>query len=207
MALAAARSIAAQSAASYALTISQNGNEIGREQVTVRPGRGDQSGTTLVGVARYPATRPRVQLTGTIERASDGTFTTAQFELQTLDHAWRTFVAPNGRRITVRTATEGRESAREYPADQRTVLLDDSLFTPWLAIPALVPDSGTSLAALWPRSARRGTIWVQRTPRADGGAVLRVTGAIDATIECSSDGRVLRIILPPRGVVAAASAP
>lgn len=190
----------------YDLSIAQGGNEIGREQVAVSPGRGERSATTLAGIARYPASRPRVQLTATIEREADGGVGSAQFDLQTPEHAWRTYATRTGRRITVRRATEGRESAREYPARGPVLFLDDSLFAPWLALPALATDSVATIEVIWPRAARRGSLRVIRRGAPAGGATYRVSGAVAAEVEADSDGKVLRVILSGRGVTATAIA-
>ncbi|MGH7531648.1 MAG: hypothetical protein ACREL4_00035, partial [Gemmatimonadales bacterium] len=128
--------LAAQEPTTYTLVISAAGAEVGQEAVRIGAAASGLPATTLTGTARYPAVRARVQLTGTIERSGDGTLTAAQFDVQTPEHAWRTYVQASARRLTVRTATEGQESAREYPFGPRTVVVDDSLFAPWIAVAA-----------------------------------------------------------------------
>ena len=205
--LVAAPRLAAQVPATYTLSISDHGAETGREVVSVRPGSGGLPSTTLSGIARYPAVRPRTQVTGTLDRGADGALASAQFDWQTPEHAWRTYVQAGARRLTVRSATEGRESAREYPADPRTVVLDDSLFTPWIIVAALAGSSEAPIDAVWPRAGRRGTLQVRRSPGADGGTTIRVSGDATAEIDLAGDGRLLRVILPDRGITATVTGP
>ena len=54
----------AQAAAPIVLVISRDGQEIGREDFTLTPGRGrGAAGTTLSATARYPTTVPTTRLT------------------------------------------------------------------------------------------------------------------------------------------------
>lgn len=199
--------LVAQVPATYTLSISDHGTETGREVVSIRPGPGGLPSTTLSGIARYPAVRPRAQVTGTLDRGADGALVSAQFDWQTPEHAWRTYVQAGVRRLTVRTATEGRESAREYPVDARTVVLDDSLFTPWIMVAALAAGSEAPIHAVWPRAGRRGDLQVRRSTGADGGTTIRVSGDAAAEIDLAGDGRLLRVILPDRGITATVTGP
>lgn len=199
--------LAAQEPVSYTLSISHDSTEIGQEVVRLQPAAAGLPATTLTGIARYPTVRARFQLTGVIERSGDGTLTRAQFDLQTPEHAWRTYVQASARRLTVRTATEGRESAREYPFDPRTVVLDDSLFTPWIAVAALAGPRKTTIRAIWPRTGTRGELTLERSSAPDGGTLVRVTGAASAEIESARNGQLVRVILPARGLTATVAAP
>jgi hypothetical protein len=80
------------------------------------------------------------------------------------------------------------------------VVLDDSLYAPWLAVADLATDSATPLRAVWPRTGRSGPINVRRRATADGGSAVEVTGTVSATIEVTRDDRLLRVILPGRDV-------
>ncbi|MGB7211668.1 MAG: hypothetical protein WBC97_03495 [Gemmatimonadales bacterium] len=199
--------VAAQEPVTYTLVITSGGSEIGQESIRLGPGSSGPGATTLTGTARYPALRARVQLTGVIERSSDGVLTAAQFDLQTPEHAWRSYVQASARRLTVRTATEGRESAREYPFGPRTVVLDDSLFAPWLAVAALAGERPVSVGAVWPRTGARGTLTLERAGTSTGGTVVRVSGGASAEIEFQRNGRLIRVILPTRDLTATVSGP
>ncbi|MGH7735552.1 MAG: hypothetical protein ACREOE_18135, partial [Gemmatimonadales bacterium] len=199
--------LAAQEPATYTLVISAAGVEVGQEAVRIGAAGSGLPATTLSGMARYPAVRARVQLTGTIERSGDGVLTAAQFDVQTPDHAWRTYVQASARRLTIRTATEGQESAREYPFGPRTVVVDDSLFAPWIAVAALAGERPVVVRAIWPRTGRRGQLTLDRSTTPDGGTVVHVSGAASAEIESQRNGRLARIILPARGLTATVSGP
>lgn len=191
----------AQGTAGYTLAITHGGAEIGREQIVARPEQKGLPGSTLSGVARYPGTRPRIQVSVLLERGPEGTFSAAQFDVQTQEHAWRTYAAATQGRVTVRSATQGREAAREYPAGPHTVVLDDSVYAPWIAVAALATDEGTELHAIWPRTGRRGTITARRLATTSTGRAVEVTGADTVRIELSSDQQLLRVILPGRDIV------
>lgn len=179
------------------LSITERGTEIGREDVTVRDNRRGGPGTTIVTTARYPAPRPRVQLSAEIERDPAGAFATAQLDRESPEHAWRTYAAVNGPRLTIRSATEGRETAREQAAVRGLVVLDDSLYGPWLAVAGLADARGAALTAVFPRTGRRARIVARRS-----GSTVAVTGDVTATIELSADGTLRRVALPGRGVEA-----
>lgn len=179
------------------LSITERGTEIGREDVTVRDNRRGGPGTTIVATARYPAPRPRVQLSAEIERDPAGAFATAQLDRETLEHAWRTYAAVNGPRLTIRSATEGRETAREQAAVRGLVILDDSLYGPWLAVAGLADARGAPLTAVFPRTGRRARLVASRT-----GNTVTVTGDLTATIELGTDGTLRKVALPGRGVEA-----
>lgn len=199
--------LAAQEPTTYTVVISAAGTEVGQELVRIGPASSGPPATTLVGTARYPAVRARVQITGSIERSGSGTLTTAQFDTQTPEHAWRTYVQASARRLTVRTATEGQESAREYPFGPRTVVLDDSLFAPWIAVAALAGEHSVTVRAIWPRTGRRGQLTLDRSETPDGGTLVRVSGAASAEIESQRNGRLVRVILPARGLTATVTGP
>lgn len=199
--------LAAQEPVSYTLSISHDGVEVGQEVVRLRAASAGLPATTLTGMARYPALRARVQLTGVIERSGNGTLTAAQFDQQTPEHAWRTYVQAGARRLTIRTATEGRESAREYPFDPGTVVLDDSLFAPWIAVAALAGPHKTTIRAIWPRTGARGELTLERASTPDGGVVVRVGGAVSAVIESERNGRLIQIILAAQGLTATVIGP
>jgi hypothetical protein len=57
------------------------------------------------------------------------------------------------RRITVRSAMAGNESAREYPAAEPLLILDDSVF----AVHAVPPPSGTASMRAMTLGGRRGS--------------------------------------------------
>ena len=191
----------AQGTAGYTLAIAHSGAEIGREQIVARPEQKGLPGSTISGVARYPGTRPRIQVSVLLERSPEGTLSTAQFDVQTQEHAWRTYAAATQGRLTVRSATQGREAAREYPAGPGTVVLDDSVYAPWIAVANLATDGGAQLHAIWPRTGRRGIITARRLATTSPGRAVEVTGADTARIELSSDEQLLRVILPGRDIV------
>ena len=62
--LAAVPGLAAQEPVSYTLSISHDSTEIGQEVVRRQPAAAGLPATTLTGIARYPAVRARVELTG-----------------------------------------------------------------------------------------------------------------------------------------------
>ena len=63
--------------------VTQDGQEIGREEFTFRPTRGrGLPGTTIIAAARYPATSPTTRLAATLERTPDSALAKFQLDVE-----------------------------------------------------------------------------------------------------------------------------
>jgi len=115
---------------------------------------------------------------------------------------------PGRRRFTLRYVSPGVERARELPGDSQSVVIDDSVFTPYL----FVAWRGGRLNAVYARTADRATLQVQdlgsqATTLNRDPVTLRhlvVTGGRDGPVHVwLGDGsRIMKVELPDRKLVA-----
>ena len=103
---------------------------------------------------------------------------------------------------------KGGESANEFPGGASVVVLEDSLFAPYLQIAALAGEK-TSMTALYPRSGRRVAFQAERVathpsnpPDHDAIQQIRLTGGLNGEIQLDAGGRLMRIVRPDIGVEA-----
>ncbi|MBW8772654.1 MAG: hypothetical protein JF590_05105 [Gemmatimonadetes bacterium] len=174
--------------------------EVGREQFTIQAARrGGLPGSTLRATASYPGYRPRVQYMTTLERNAVQTLTAFQFEVGG-DAPERTVAELAQDRLTVRTAAPSRESAHEYPGGADLVVLDDSVYSLWLAVADLATETGASLRLIVPRTGWRGHLIATRARIPDGSSSISLTGDIEGRILLDENGRFSGLQLPARKV-------
>lgn len=174
--------------------------EVAREQFVLQPGRrGGLTGSTLRATASYPGVRPRTQYLAILERGAAQSL--AAFQVEVGGGAPERIVAELARgRLTVRSAAPGRESAREYPGGADLVVLDDSVYSLWLAIADLATETGTPLRLVVPRTSWRGQIVATRLRGPDGPPSISLSGDIEGRILLDAAGRFSGLILPARRV-------
>lgn len=116
--------------------ILRDGETIGREEFAVRRGTtsATAAGFTLASTALYPATRPEHTLVSVIELGPDSFPQSSRFERGN-GETFRVATGIGPRRIAVRRATDIGESAREYPARVRSLIIDDSVFVAFAVQP------------------------------------------------------------------------
>jgi hypothetical protein len=193
--------VVAQAAAPITLVVTQDGREIGREEFTLRQGRGRGApGTTLSATARYPAAAPTTRLTAQLERTPESAV--AKFQLDVEGSAGTTVIlaAGTGARLVVRTVAKGSESGRELPGGPDVVLLDEEVHSLYASVADLATPAGKRLTAIFPRSGRRAAF----TARRDGGEGSRrvtLTGDVAGTLVTDDDGRLVRLELPAQNKV------
>ena len=174
--------------------------EVAREQFTMISGRrGGLPGSTVRGIASYPAVRPRTRLTGILERTGPNTL--AAFQVEVAGNVPARTVAELARnRLTVRTAAAEQESAREFPGGPDLVALDDSVYTFWLALTDLATEEGAALRFIFPRTEARGRLTARRERVADGPMSIVLTGDIEGRMVLDAEGRFASLVLPARKV-------
>lgn len=174
--------------------------EVGREQFTIQPSRrGGLPGSTLRATASYPGYRPRTKFTTTVERNAAQALTAFQFEVGG-DAPERTVAELVEERLTVRIASPSRESAHEYPGGADLVVLDDSVYSLWLAVADLATEAGAPLRLIIPRTGWRGHLVATRTRIPDGPPSITLTGDIEGRIVLDENGRFSGLIIPSRKV-------
>ncbi len=136
--------------------IQRGATVIGREEFAIRRGRrvGAAFGFTVSARAAYPPARPTLRITSLIEFGPDSQPATGQIELAD-GEAKRLLVAVEPRRVTVRTITPSEESARQYPATGRTLIVDEALVSSF----AFLPRGGVGpIAVIEPQALRRQVV-------------------------------------------------
>ena len=185
------------------LVVTQQGRETGREEFTLRPGRGRGApGSTLVAVSRYPATNPLLKVAATLERTPE--FALAKFQLDVEGPGGTTIIlaAGSGARLIVRTVAKGSEAGRELPGGPDVVLLDESVYSLYTAVADLATPAGKSLTGVFPRTGRRASFVARRESGAGSGAArVALTGDLTGTLATDSKGRLQRLEFPAAGIL------
>lgn len=185
------------------LVVTQEGRETGREEFTLRPGRGRGApGSTLVAVSRYPATNPLLKVAATLERTPE--FALAKFQLDVEGPNGTTIIlaAGSGARLIVRTVAKGSEAGRELPGGPDVVLLDESVYSLYTAVADLATPAGKSLTGVFPRTGRRASFVARRESGAGTGASrVTLTGDLIGTMATDSKGRLQRLEFPGAGIL------
>jgi hypothetical protein len=177
------------------LVIQQGGREIGREEFTLQRGRGRGAlGTTLHATARYPANNPTLKLAATLERTSESALAKFQLEVEGPNGTTVILAAGSGARLIIRTVAKGSEAGRELPGGPDVVLLDDGVFSLYVAVADVATPGGKALTAVFPRTARRVSFVAQR----DADGHVNLTGGIRGTLVTDSGGLV-SLVLPDSG--------
>ena len=194
---------AAQEPLETKLVVTQGGQEIGREEFTLRPTRArGLPGTTLIAAARYPSTAPTTRLAATLERTPEPALAKFQLDVESAGAVTVILAAGSGARLIVRTVAKGSESGRELPGGPDVVLLDDAVFSLYCAVADLATPAGRTLTAIFPRTGKRATFTARRESGGPGApARISLSGDITGTLVTDAQGRLERLDLPARNTV------
>ena len=193
----------AQESLETKLVITQGGRETGREEFSLRPGRGRGApGSSLTAVARYPATNPLLKLAGTLERTPESALAKFQLDVEGPDGTTVILAAGSGARLIVRTVAKGSEAGRELPGGPDVVLLDEGVYSLYTPVVDLATPSGKSLTGVFPRTSRRASFVARRDGGREGGtARVTLSGDINGTLVTDPRGRLERLEFPGSGIV------
>lgn len=185
------------------LVITQAGQEIGREEFTVRSTRGrGLPGSTIIAAARYPANGPILRLAATLERTPDSALAKFQLDVDSGGAVTIILAAGSGARLIVRTVAKGSESGRELPGGPDVVLLDDAVFSLFSPVAELATAGGRSLTAIFPRSGKRATFNARRESGTAGGAgEITLSGDITGSLVTDARGRLQRLEFPAKRTI------
>jgi hypothetical protein len=194
---------AAQESLETKLVITQEGRETGREEFTLRQGRGRGTpGSTVIAVARYPATNPLLKLAATLERTPESALAKFQLDVEGPNGTTVILAAGSGARLIVRTVAKGSEAGRERPGGPDVVLLDESVYSLYAAVADLATPAGKALTGVFPRTSRRTAFVARREAGGDGGATrVALSGDINGTLVTDSKGRLQRLEFPGSGIL------
>jgi len=193
----------AQESLETKLVITHEGRETGREEFSLRQGRGRGApGSTLIAVARYPATNPLLKLAATLERTPESALAKFQLDVQGPNGTTVILAAGSGARLIVRTVAKGSEAGRELPGGPDVVLLDDAVYSLYTAVVDLATPSGKSLTGVFPRTSRRASFVARRDAGGENGATrVTLSGDISGTMLTDSRGRLQRLEFPGSGIL------
>jgi hypothetical protein len=187
--------VAAQEAFQGTYIVQQGGAEVGRETVTIKPGRARGApGSTLTVEARYPAAR--LQISAKLQRTPDRVLDAFQLDVQSPEGVSAILAAGAGARLIVRTVAKGAEAGRELPGGPDVVLLDDNVYALYQAVADAATEGGTSLSAVFARTGRRARFSAHRQ-----GAAVRLSGEIAGTLTIDGRGHLERLEFPGSSTV------
>lgn len=194
---------AAQEPQETRLVVTQGGQEVGREEFTVRSSRArGLPGSTIIAAARYPATNPSTRLAATLERTPDSTLAKFQLDVESAGAVTVILAAGSGARLIVRTVARGSESGRELPGGPDVVLLDDGVFSLYMPVAQLATPGGRTLTGIFPRTGTRATFTARRDSGSAGGAGrVALSGDIMGTLVTDAQGRLERLELPAKSTI------
>jgi hypothetical protein len=193
----------AQESLETKLVIQQGGRETGREEFTLRQGRGRGApGTTLIARSGYPAANPTLTLAATLERTAESALAKFQLDVEGPKGTTVILAAGSGARLIVRTVAKGSEAGRELPGGPDVVLLDDAVFSLYIAVADLATSGGKALTAVFPRTSRRASFVARLESSGEGGGKrVTLSGGIDGTLVTDAKGRLQRLELTDSGIV------
>lgn len=192
----------AQESLETKLVIQQGGRETGREEFTLREGRGRGApGTTLTAVARSPATNPLLKLAATLERTPEPVLAKFQLDVEGPNGTTVILAAGSGARLIVRTLARGSEAGRELPGGPDVVLLDEAVFSLYIAVADMATAAGKALTAVFPRTSRRASFVARLESGGEGAKRVTLSGGIDGTLVTDAKGRLQRLELSDTGIL------
>jgi hypothetical protein len=192
----------AQESMETKLVIQQGGRETGREEFTLRQGRGRGApGTTLIAVARYPASTPPLRLAATLERTPESALAKFQLDVESPTGTTVILAAGSGARLIVRTVAKGSEAGRELPGGPDVVLLDEGVFSLYIAVADVATAGGKALTAVFPRTNRRASFVARLESGGESGRRVTLSGDIDGSLVTDAKGRLQRLELKGSGIL------
>src|SRR5947208_7378089 len=137
--------------------------EVARESFRLTHGRLSRGdiGWTLATTIRYDRARPVVVLAPTLEVNSDTMPATLQYDVADPRQPSRILGELGRGRFTVRLVARATERAREFPTGQRAVVLDDSVFAPYVFAAWRASSDPALLTAIFPRGLRRQAVQIR----------------------------------------------
>jgi hypothetical protein len=196
------------------LVVREDTVEVARESFRLSHGRlsRGESGWTLATTIRYDRSRPVIVLSPILEVTADTLPATLQYDVADPRQPSRVLGELNRNRFTVRFVARATERAREFPAGQRTAVLDDSVFSLYLFAGWRASPTPLDVTAIVPRSLRRDMVEVQDHGLASTSlnrdlATLRhvsVSGGANGIVHLWFDtaGRLMKVEIPSRRLIA-----
>ena len=182
-------------------SIRRSGSEIGREEFTVRSGRGPDgktAGTRISSTARYPALGTTTTITTVLERNLDGHFTVFQLEYEAPGVSEQYLGAQDRGRITIHRFSAETREARQFPGGNAAFVMMDSVYVLHQVLADLATAEGVAATVYLARDGTRRRITATRTDNQR----VQLGGDVEATLLLDSAGRIMRIEFPGTSVTA-----
>lgn len=188
--------------------------EVGRETFRVLERRvGDStSGWLFDANARWTGTGKPTVFAPVIEIDGDSMTHALSFNVSSGPAPLRISGQPSRNRFTLRSVSPGVERARELPTDRTFVVIDDSVFTPWLLVAWRARPVTDSLTVVFPRTALRTRVAIrdlgaESTTLNRDQTTLRhvlITGGPQGPVHLwlGSGGRLMKVEVPDRNLTA-----
>lgn len=196
------------------LVIRADTMEVGRETFRLVEQRlsAGSTGWLLDASARWTGGGRVVLYRPVLEIGPDSTTQALSFDVRGGPAPMRITGRPGRDRFTLRYVSVGVERARELPADSQTVVIDDSVFSPFLLVAWRARTAVQTLTAVYPRTATRVTLQTrdlgpEATTLNRDPATLRhvvVTGGRDGPVHLwlGSKDRLMKVEVPDKKLVA-----
>lgn len=186
--------------------------EVARESFRLSRGRlsRGEPGWTLATTIRYDRARPVVVLAPILEVNTDTMPAMLQYDVADPRQPSRILGELGRGRFTVRLVARATERAREFPTGQRAVVLDDSVFAPYVFAAWRAQAAPTVLNAIFPRALRRDAVEVRdlglasTTLNRDPARLRHITiGAGQDVVHVWLDdaGRLMKVEIPSRHLI------
>jgi len=182
-------------------SIRRSGTEIGREEFTIRSGRGPDgktAGTTISAVVRYPALDPATTITAVLERNLNGQFTVFQLEYDAAGRSEQYLGAQDRGRITIHRFTAEAREARQLPGGDAAYVMMDSVYALHQVLADLATLEGAAVIVYLAQAETRHQVTVTRS----GAGSVQLDGDIVATILLDSANRIMSMEFPGTSVTA-----
>ncbi|HXG96408.1 MAG TPA: hypothetical protein VNJ06_04760 [Gemmatimonadales bacterium] len=192
------------------LVVRVDTQEVARESFRLNRGRlsRGEPGWTLATTIRYDRARPVVVLAPILEVNGDTMPAALQYDVADPRQPSRILGELGRGRFTVRLLARATERAREFPTGQRAVVLDDSVFAPYVFAAWRATSEPGTLTAIFPRALRRDVIQIRDLGQAsttlnhDPARLRHITvgGEGQETIHLWLDesGRLMKVEIPAR---------
>ena len=138
-------------------------------------------GWILDANVRYDRGRPVVQLAPIVQIGTDTSVVKLQFDAGEPTAPMHILGQVGRRRFTLRYVSRTQERARELPDPGRTVIVDDSVFSLYVAVAWLARGGRGQVSAIFPRAGVQET-WVVR----DQGLVTETLGGVSTQLRLVS---------------------
>ncbi len=184
--------------------------EVARESFRLSHGRlsRGEPGWTLATTIRYDRARPVIVLAPILEVNSDTMPATLQYDVADPRQPSRILGELGRGRFTVRLVARATERAREFPTGQRAVVLDDSVFAPYVFAAWRASSDPASLTAIFPRGLRRQAVQISdlgiasttlnRDPARLRHITVSVEGQDTVSLWLDEAGRLMKVEIPSR---------